>query len=204
MNRWWLFSIVCVAVAALAGDTFSQDETATPSTKTKEAVEKFKQAPSAIGKSLEAAVEAVREKLAPGGASNPKTAAPVDPLAIPEKKPERPEVPRYSPAGKRDPFLPFMVQPQARRKPRENLTPLERYDLGQLKVVGIVWNAKEPRAMVEDSAGLGYIVGVGTPIGPDEGKIKEIKSNEVVIEENYIDFYGARKTRRVSMRLASE
>jgi Tfp pilus assembly protein PilP len=58
--------------------------------------------------------------------------------------------------------------------------------------------------MVEDSAGLGYIVGIGTPIGPDEGKIREIKSNEIVIEENYIDYYGARKNRRVSMRLVPE
>jgi Tfp pilus assembly protein PilP len=70
--------------------------------------------------------------------------------------------------------------------------------------VGIVWDAKAPRAMVEDAAGLGYVVGVGTAIGPNDGKIKEIKPAEVVIEETYTDFYGARKNRRVSMKLVSE
>jgi len=65
-------------------------------------------------------------------------------------------------------------------------------------------DAKDPRAMVEDSAGLGYVVRIGTPIGPNEGKIKDIKAGEVVIEENYVDFYGARKSRQVSMRIVSE
>ncbi|MFQ5903961.1 MAG: pilus assembly protein PilP, partial [Candidatus Binatia bacterium] len=70
--------------------------------------------------------------------------------------------------------------------------------------VGIVWNIKEPRAMVEDAAGLGYIIKVGTPIGGNEGKVTEIKPTEVVIEESYIDFYGARKSREVSMKLPKE
>ena len=83
-------------------------------------------------------------------------------------------------------------------------TPLERYEIGQLKLVGVVSDPKEPRAMIEDSSGLGYIVKVGTPIGPDEGKVRAIKRNEVVIEETYIDFYGARKVRQVSMRMAAE
>jgi Tfp pilus assembly protein PilP len=125
-------------------------------------------------------------------------------LGLPEKKAEAPETPHYSPAGKRDPFQPLPLRAQAKRRPRENLSPLERYDLGQLQLVGIVWDAKAPRAMVEDAAGLGYVVGVGTAIGPNDGKIKEIKPAEVVIEETYTDFYGARKNRRVSMKLVSE
>ena len=58
--------------------------------------------------------------------------------------------------------------------------------------------------MVEDTAGLGYIVKVGTAIGANEGKVKAIEPTEVVIEESYIDFYGARKNREVSMRLPKE
>jgi Tfp pilus assembly protein PilP len=203
MNRGLLLSAAFVVAVALTRPAWSQDETDTPSKKTREALEKFKQAPAAVGKSVESAIEAVKGKIGTAAGSGQKAPPTNDPLALPEKKPERAEGPRYFSAGKRDPFQPFTLRPQ-KRKPRENLSPLERYELGQLKVVGIVWNAKEPRAMVEDSAGLGYIVGIGTPIGPDEGKIREIKSNEVVIEENYIDYYGARKNRRVSMRLVSE
>ena len=81
---------------------------------------------------------------------------------------------------------------------------MERYDIGQLKLVGIVWGIKEPRAMVEDATGLGYIVKIGTLIGPNEGKVKAIKPTEVVIEESFVDFYGARKTQEVSMKLPAE
>ncbi|MBI2998511.1 MAG: pilus assembly protein PilP, partial [Deltaproteobacteria bacterium] len=92
----------------------------------------------------------------------------------------------------------------AAARPRENLSPLERFELGQLKLVGIVWDIKEPRAMVEDGLGLGYIVKVGTPIGPNEGKVKAIKPREIVIGETYTDFFGARKSRQVSMTLPAD
>jgi Tfp pilus assembly protein PilP len=204
MNLRLLLSVAFITVVGLARTGVCQDEADTPSKKTKEALEKFKQAPAAVAKSLETAAEAVRRTTGSGAGSGQKTPPEVDLLSVPEKKPDRAEAPRYSSAGKRDPFQPLALRTQVKRRPRENLSPLERYDLGQLKIVGIVWNAKEPRAMVEDSTGLGYVVGIGTPIGPDEGKIREIKPNEVVIEETYIDFYGARKNRRVSMKLASE
>jgi len=87
---------------------------------------------------------------------------------------------------------------------RDNLSPLERYDLGQLKLVGIVWNLKEPSAMVEDSAGLGYLVKVGTRIGANDGTIKAIRENEVVVEEFFMDLYGVRKRREVNMRVSVE
>jgi type IV pilus assembly protein PilP len=89
-------------------------------------------------------------------------------------------------------------------RPRENLSPLERFDLGQLKIVGIVWDIREPRAMIEDTAGLGYVIRVGTPIGSNDGKVKAIHRNQIIVEEFYEDAYGARKTRDVSMKLLTE
>jgi type IV pilus assembly protein PilP len=203
MNRW-LAIVTLAALAALCGTGYSQEETP-PSQKTKEAVDKLKQAPSAVGKKLESLKDAVREKLGTAPAGEAKAPSEnADPLALPEKKPEKSEGTRYSPAGKRDPFEALALKVQQKRRPRENLSPLERYELGQLSLVGVVWNVKDPRAMVEDATGLGYVVRVGTPIGPNDGKIKEIKPSEIVIEENYIDFYGARKNRQVSMRLKLE
>jgi type IV pilus assembly protein PilP len=199
MNRWFS-SVFLASLVAFSGVGLAQEEKDTPSQKTREALEKLKQAPGVIGKNLEALTSKSGES--PG--SEQKTPAPSGLLDLPEKKAEPAAAPRYSSAGKRDPFQPLPLKVQAKRRPRENLSPLERYDLGQLKLVGIVWDVKAPRAMVEDAAGLGYVVGVGTPIGPNDGKIKEIKPNEVVIEETYIDFYGARKNRQVNMRLVSE
>jgi len=189
---------------ALSGTGAAQDVKDAPSQKTRDALDKFNKAPEAIGKSLETFKEAVIGKTGQSPEGVAKTPAGADPLSLPEKKSESAPAPRYSSAGKRDPFQALALKTQTKRRPRENLSPLERYDLGQLKLVGIVWDAKDPRAMVEDSAGLGYVVRIGTPIGPNEGKIKEIKASEVVIEESYIDFYGARKNRQVSMRIVTE
>ena len=182
----------------------AQEEKESPSQKTKEAIEKFKKAPATAGQTLDALKEAAKAKLqeALGG----KQAAKVETgsTTLPAKKPEQPERPRYSSVGKRDPFRPLSLKPKASQRARENLSPLERYELGQLKLVGIIWGIKEPRAMVEDATGLGYVVKIGTLIGPNEGKVKAIKPAEVIIEERFTDFYGAKKSQEVSMKLPVE
>ncbi|HEX2385922.1 MAG TPA: pilus assembly protein PilP [Candidatus Binatia bacterium] len=199
MKRALLIVIVLLAFPAAV---LAEDEKSLPSQKTKDAVDRFNDAPAAVAKKLDALKETLREKLTKGSAQ-PASAPSEDPLALPAKKAESTDSPHYTPLGKRDPFQAPMKS-QAKRRPRENLSPLERYELGQLNLVGVVWDVKDPRAMVEDSTGLGYIVRVGTPIGPNEGKIREIKPAEVLIEESYIDFYGARKNRQVSMRIVQE
>lgn len=182
----------------------AQEEKETPSQKTREAIEKFKKAPATAGQSLEALKEAGKAKLQEvvGGKGAAKTEA--GSLALPTKKAEQAERPRYSSAGKRDPFRPLSLKPKASQRARENLSPLERYEIGQLKLVAIVWDIKEPKAMVEDATGLGYILKVGTLIGPNEGKVKVIKPAEIVIEESFTDFYGARKSQEISMKLPAE
>ena len=112
---------------------------------------------------------------------------------------------RFVPA-KRDPFRPFTLNTRAAQsRKRENLSPLERYELGQLKLVGIIApNAKTFSALVEDASGLGYVVKVGTAIGSNDGKVVAIRRDAVVVEETFVDLYGAQKKREVSMKLAAE
>jgi type IV pilus assembly protein PilP len=81
---------------------------------------------------------------------------------------------------------------------------LERFELGQLKIVGIIQDLKEPRALIEDTAGLGYIVKVGTPIGSNDGRVKAIGRSEVIVEEFYEDSSGEKRKRDVRMRLSTE
>jgi type IV pilus assembly protein PilP len=104
----------------------------------------------------------------------------------------------------RDPFRPATLRKKVIARPRENLSPLERFELNQLKIVGIVWDMNEPRAMVEDGAGLGYTIKHGAPIGANDGVVKTIHRNEIIVEEYYYDVYGARKKREVSMKLSTE
>jgi type IV pilus assembly protein PilP len=111
---------------------------------------------------------------------------------------------RINTVGKRDPFRPITLNIRSNVRRRENLSPLERYELGQLKLVGVIWDTKNPTALVEDTTGLGYTVKLGTPIGANDGKVRAIKPGALVIEEDYIDLYGAKKKREVSMTLAVE
>ncbi len=106
-------------------------------------------------------------------------------------------------ASRRDPFRPPNLLPAGTEK-RGPLGPLERYDIGQLKLVGVVWQLGQPRAMVEDEAGLGFIVEVGTRIGKNGGVVTKVEPNRVMIEEAVLNFYGAREVRRVEMKLVEE
>ena len=198
-----LFIIIGLFFQFLAPLAAAQKEDETPSQKTKQAVEKVREAPGTAAKGLQSLKETGKAKLQEILQTKTATKSPTDTLTVPAKKPESPQ-PRYSPAAKRDPFRPLSLKAKPSQRSRESLSPLERYELGQLKLVGIVWDIKEPRAMVEDDAGLGYTVKAGTPIGQNEGEIKSIQPTEVVIEEFYTDFYGERKGRVVSMKLPSE
>jgi len=190
-----------------SGLSSAQETLQTPSEKTKDAVDKFNNAPSAIGKSLQGLRDAAKERLQQSmGSKKSKTetkAEPVD-LNVPQKLPDSSMPAVTLKEGGRDPFRPMTLRTKVTNRNRENLSPLERLDLGQLKIVGIVWDIKEPRAMVEDTAGLGYTVKVGTPIGSNDGKVKAIHRNQIIIEEASADIYGQRKPRDVSMKLATD
>lgn len=108
----------------------------------------------------------------------------------------------YNPVGRRDPFRPFTLD--IHQEVHVQLTPLQRYELGQLTVVATVWDASVPRAMVEDSVGMGYIIGVGTPIGRNGGVITAIEPERVVVEEKVIDFYGKEQVNRIVMETPKE
>lgn len=110
--------------------------------------------------------------------------------------------PVYDAAGRRDPFRPFTLD--MRPEARTQLTPLQRYELGQLVVVGTVWELSPPRAMVEDSVGMGFIVTIGTPIGRNGGVVTAIEPQRILVEERVLDFYGKEQVNRVVMETPKE
>jgi len=192
------------------GFGLAQESVPTPSEKTKEALEKFNNAPASIGKTLQGLRDAAKDKLRQTLGGKPKAEAKAEgkpervDLNMPKKTPESSAPKPALKEGGRDPFRPMTLRPKINTRARENLSPLEQKDLSQLKVVGIIWDIKEPRAMVEDTAGLGYVVKVGTPIGSNDGTVKAIHRNQVVVEESSADVYGVRRKRDVNMNLATE
>lgn len=141
----------------------------------------------------------------PGHPAAPSTDPPLAALATPpETIPPAAETLQatslYDPARHRDPFRgPNLVAPEGVAQ-----TPLERYQIGQLKLVGVIWETDVPRAMVEDSIGLGYIVAAGTAIGSSGGVVRRIEPRRVLIEERVTDFYGEKQPREVVMELPEE
>ena len=105
----------------------------------------------------------------------------------------------YDPAGRRDPFRPPRVGSTAHAG--EQRTPLQRYEVAQLRLVAVIYDTKDPRAVVEDDQGLGYIVRVGTPIGPNGGEVRGIERGRVHITEDSVDYYGEHRETQVTMEL---
>jgi Tfp pilus assembly protein PilP len=73
------------------------------------------------------------------------------------------------------------------------ITPLQQYELSQLRLVAIITDKGDSsgsRAVVEDSAGLGYILRVGTPIGRASGRVTAIERDRVVVEQWPSNVFG--------------
>ena len=198
--------IVVLGVASVFELVIAQEQIQTPSQKTKEAVERLAKTPATIGKSLGVLTEAANAKLKQVFGDKPevKTNTEPDDTSVLQKRNPKSESPKYTRKVNRDPFRPPSIQARTGTRSRDNLSPLERFELGQLKVVGIVWDVKEPKAMIEDSAGLGYTILVGTPIGGSEGRVKAIHRDQVVVAESFEDVSGKKRIREVAMKLSTD
>ena len=112
----------------------------------------------------------------------------------------------YNATGKIDPFEPlFREKPVATKKKKGKKripqTPLERIDLSQLKLVGIILASSGNRALVEESSGKGYVIKTGTYIGVNSGKVVKIRKEKVVVEEEFEDVFGKIKLRQREIKL---
>ena len=107
----------------------------------------------------------------------------------------------YDPTGKRDPFRSFEWERPDRRMEDEIRGPLEKFDLGQLDLVAVVWRTDNAKALVMDPSGQSYIVGSGTRIGKNEGKVIRIGDNAMVVKETYVDHLGNKSTKDIEMRI---
>ena len=129
-----------------------------------------------------------------------KAAEAAQPAAVAEVKPL--PVAIYDPAGKRDPFLPFLREEKKEaRSDLASLPPLQRFELGELRFVGIIWSPNVRRALVEDSEGKGYTVTVGTRIGREGGVVTRITEREIFVKEEFRDYTGAKVERENSLKL---
>jgi Tfp pilus assembly protein PilP len=110
----------------------------------------------------------------------------------------------YYPLGKTDPFRPFVEEEiEASKKKMEvekkvvtSIYPLQRVAADRFRIVGIAGDQSRRIAVVEDATKKYYPLFIGTHIGLNNGKVKEILSDRVIIEE-----YEAKKAKRTILRL---
>lgn len=100
----------------------------------------------------------------------------------------------YDPSGRRDPFLPLTRIRTPVTSDGEPLTPLQQFDLGQFRLIGIIIGRSEPMAMVMAPGGKSYILRRGIRIGKNDGRVIDIRGDTVVVEERYYDFAGQYRT----------
>lgn len=96
----------------------------------------------------------------------------------------------YDPTGRRDPFKPYKSYrpaPSLSTGPAKTIDlsdPLQRWDLDRFNVVAIMWEIRQPKAMVKDPDGKMYMIGKSTKIGRNAGQVVAIREGEVVVVES--------------------
>jgi len=101
----------------------------------------------------------------------------------------------YNPEGHRDPFAnPLKEIRTPLGESKETLTPLQKVDLKQLRVVGVIIGRGEPAAMVTGPGGKSYILKRGVKVGKNDGVVVGIDAEKIKIREKYYDFSGEVRT----------
>ena len=106
----------------------------------------------------------------------------------------------YNPKGKVDPFEPLF---KATAKKEEKITfrpklpptghtpdELEKIDLSQLKLTGIVMSSTQNLGLVQEASGKGHIISKGTRIGTRGGRVSDILKDRVIIKETLENTLG--------------
>jgi type IV pilus assembly protein PilP len=119
------------------------------------------------------------------------------------------KAPVYDPAGKTDPFEPLIkgISKDTSQKATyadtdtKGDTPLEKIDLSQLKLTGIVRAASGNKGLVREASGRGHIIVQGTRIGIHGGRVAEVLSDKIIIREKMKDVLGKIFLQNTEMKL---
>lgn len=101
---------------------------------------------------------------------------------------------RYVSNDRRDPFTSLMVVREPLQRDDEPKTPLQKFGVKELRLTAIVSGKGQTRAMVIAPDKKAYILTVGIKVGRNQGYVKEITADEVVVEEQFRDFSGGVRT----------
>ena len=147
------------------------------------------------------------EEAAAATAAAPKAADPAAEAAAAAAEAPKPQdlSYTYNAVNRRDPFKTYFDElSQNEQQDQTNLTELQKIDLDKLKLVAVVVGTATPMAMVEDPAGRGHTVKIGTLVGKRLGQVKHIRRGEIVVQEEFRDFTGKRIPQLKELKLDEE
>ncbi len=102
----------------------------------------------------------------------------------------QPEAYTYIPGERRDPFISLLRRGERNNDSKDELTPLQRIEIQELHLVGIVKDAEGNKALVQTPDGRGYALRVGLQVGKHDGIVERILEDKVVIKEKKADILG--------------
>ena len=104
--------------------------------------------------------------------------------------------------GWRNPFKPFITKVVEKNGEESRpKSPLEKYNVNELKLIAIIWGIKKPTAMIEDPDGIGYVIKKGTLVGDKKGKVVKIMKDKVIVKERFRDLLGNSQVEEVALEL---
>lgn len=95
----------------------------------------------------------------------------------------------YEGENRKNPFQPYQEEKKLEVSTSFDeaigpMLPLQRFSLDELKLVGIIWDVEEPRAMFVDPENKVHVVGKDERIGQKNGYIATIREGEVVVVQS--------------------
>jgi type IV pilus assembly protein PilP len=135
-----------------------------------------------------------------------KVEAPPKPVAVNVEKDSSVATFEYNSVGKRDPFWSFYKEGGRPGTGKAELprSPLQMFEIDQLKLVAVIFGVAQPKAMVEAPDGKGYIVQLGTLVGKNFGRVTRIAHNELIISEEYNNGKGGKGVNTIHLTLEKD
>ena len=110
----------------------------------------------------------------------------------------------YDTTNRRDPFKPLIATtapPEPIVQDKVHCPPMQEFELGNLKLVAVVWGDLGRKAMLKAPDGRGYAVAEEMLVGRNCARIRRIESNAVVLEQTRRDAEGKVLKEEVVIRL---
>lgn len=113
----------------------------------------------------------------------------------------------YNSVGKIDPFQPIFrnlpIKPTSTVHQTDCVSNpvLERLDMSQLMLSGVVLTEGRPIALFQEANGKGHVITEGVCFGVRGGKVERILNGQVIIREEMQDVTGRIQVKKIALKL---